>query len=111
MSNVTVIVSSSASFIIDNSMFVVEGSYESGYVYNEDVFFMLGLEPNKDYCLVGMANEVFKSQKMGTRGFQVFAPKLRTAGLRTTNRVSDSMRHSASSIWEGDTDGDCVSLI
>ena len=102
----TVIVSSSASFAIDNSMFVVDGSYEEGYVFDQDVFFMLGLELSKDYCFVGMSNgiEANKPQKMGTRGFQVFAPKLRTAGLRAT-------RPCASSICEGDTDGDPISLI
>ena len=108
-----VVVSSSASFAIDNSMFVVDGSYEQGYDFDQDVFFMLGLEFSKDYCFVGMSNGVDanKPQKVGTRGFQVFAPKLRTAGLRTTNRISDSMRHGVSSICEGDTDGDCASLI
>lgn len=48
-----VIVSSTVSFNLDNSMFVVEGSYCKGYVYNKDVFFMLGLKEDQDYCFVG----------------------------------------------------------
>lgn len=48
-----VLVSKSASFLMDTSMFVVNGNYEDGYVYDKDVFFMLGLKINEDYCFVG----------------------------------------------------------
>jgi len=58
MSSNTVVVSYNTSFAIDNSMFVVDGSYHEGYVYDEDIFFMLGLEIHKDYCFVGASSEV-----------------------------------------------------
>ena len=48
-----VLVSPESSFAIDSSMFVVNGSYESGYEFDEELFFMLGLKPNEDYCYVG----------------------------------------------------------
>lgn len=46
-----VIVSKDASFKLDNSMFVVNGSYESGYVHNKDIFMIEGIT-SKDYCKV-----------------------------------------------------------
>lgn len=51
-----VIVSQDASFKLDNSMFVVDGSYESGYVYDEDVFIdvcMIESINENDWCFVG----------------------------------------------------------
>lgn len=45
-----VLVSPNASFQLDNSMFVVNGSWESGYEYDEEVFFILGVE---EYVFVG----------------------------------------------------------
>ena len=48
-----VLVSPDASFAIDSSMFVVNGSWESGYEYDKDIFFMLGFKLNKDYVYIG----------------------------------------------------------
>jgi hypothetical protein len=82
--NSIALVSSSASFMLDNSMFVVEGDEFSGYVYSPEVFFMLGLTIMKDFCFVGQSNPVeglFRPSKAGTRPFQM-------------------LNH-------GDTDGDC----
>ncbi len=47
-----VLVSKSASFAIDNSMFVVEGNIKDGYIFDKDVFFMLGLKEHEDYSFV-----------------------------------------------------------
>jgi hypothetical protein len=47
-----VLVSESASFTLDNSMFVVDGNFNDGYTFNEDIFFMLGLKEHEDYSFV-----------------------------------------------------------
>lgn len=47
-----VLVSKSASFAINNSMFVVDGNLNDGYTFDEDVFFMLGLKEHEDYSFV-----------------------------------------------------------
>lgn len=41
---VNVLVSKSDSYLLDSSMFVVEGSWENGYVYDKDVFYALGIK-------------------------------------------------------------------
>ena len=47
-----VLVSKSASFTINNSMFVVDGNFNDGYTFDEGVFFMLGLKEHEDYSFV-----------------------------------------------------------
>lgn len=42
-----VIVNQEASFKLDNSMLVVDGSYESGYVYDEDIFMVEGVKEDE----------------------------------------------------------------
>jgi hypothetical protein len=47
-----VLVSESASFAINNSMFVVDGNLNEGYTFDKGVFFMLGLKEDQDYCFL-----------------------------------------------------------
>jgi hypothetical protein len=42
-SGTTVLLSKEDSWKLDSSMFFVEGSWETGYVYNEEIFFMAGV--------------------------------------------------------------------
>ena len=58
MSNSIAIVSKCASFNLNNSMFVVVGSWSEGYVFDKDIFFMLGLKKEEDYCFVEDTNYV-----------------------------------------------------
>jgi len=44
-----VLVSPESSFAIDSSMFLVNGSWESGYEYDEEIFFMLNIEYVHEY--------------------------------------------------------------
>lgn len=53
-----VLASKSASFVINNSMFVVDGSWSEGYVYDKNIFFMLGLKEEEDYCFVGATSYI-----------------------------------------------------
>lgn len=46
-----VIVSRETSFKLDNSMCVVDGDYESGYVYDEDIFMIEGIKAHEFYFL------------------------------------------------------------
>lgn len=52
---IMVVVSKAHAWSLDNSMFIVEGSWETGYVYSHEVFFMLGLN---DYCTLGARCEL-----------------------------------------------------
>jgi hypothetical protein len=45
-----VLVSKEDSWKLDSSMFIIDGSWETGYVYDENIFFMVGVT---SYCEVG----------------------------------------------------------
>jgi hypothetical protein len=48
-SGTTVLLSKEDSWKLDSSMFCVQGSWETGYVYNEEIFFMVGVSPDSCY--------------------------------------------------------------
>ena len=66
--SIIVIVSKSASFNIDSSMFVVDGCWSEGYIFDREVFFMLGFKHDQDYCFVGATNYIPNSYRLCVGG-------------------------------------------
>jgi hypothetical protein len=101
MSNSTIVmVSSAASFNLDNSMFVVDGSLLEGYAFDKNIFFMLGLKEDKDYCFVGATNYVKHPYRFRIGGDSV--DSLYEAFLYDESRISevlDFMYKSILSHW------------
>lgn len=52
-----VITTPEASSKLDHSMFYVKGSYEDGYVYDKNIFFMEGIKDD-EWCVIGGACDI-----------------------------------------------------